>query len=74
LGGAAVIDDDEQTQLSRIVRRSDLVRVAQLVLVLEVVDSARARQVGGNVDVLATPVMPAAARPLSREKKIIKFE
>ena len=41
---------------TRSVRRSELVRVAQLVLVLEVVDSVRARQVGGNVDALAKPV------------------
>ena len=89
-GGAAIVVDDEQGQLScadgrkargeqlerkararrrrrregavraawrtRSVRRSELVRVAQLVLVLEVVDSVRARQVGGNVDALAKPV------------------
>jgi hypothetical protein len=36
-------------------RRSELVLVEQLALVLEVVDSARARQVGGNVDACATP-------------------
>ena len=40
---------------TRIVRRGELVRVAQLALVLEVVDSARAHQVGGHVDALATP-------------------
>ena len=88
-GGAAVDDDDEQSQLSctvgrkatcrqfkrktrarrrsrcegavrsarltGLIRRIELVRVAQLALVLEVVDSARARQVGGHVDALATP-------------------
>ena len=37
------------------VRLSELVAVAQLALVLEVVDSARARQVGEHVDALATP-------------------
>ena len=36
-------------------RRSELVLVEQLALLLEVVDSARARQVGGNVDARATP-------------------
>ena len=40
---------------TRIVRRGELVRVAQLALVLEVVDSARAHQVGGHADALATP-------------------
>ena len=40
---------------TRIVRRGELVRVAQLALVLEVVYSARAHQVGGHVDALATP-------------------
>jgi hypothetical protein len=40
---------------TRIVRRGELVRVAQLALVVEVVDSARAHQVGGHVDALATP-------------------
>ena len=40
-----------------VVRRIELVRVAQLALVLEVVDSARARQVGGHVDALAAPAV-----------------
>ena len=39
------------------VRLSELVAVAQLALVLEVVDSVRARQVGGQVDALATPAV-----------------
>jgi hypothetical protein len=42
-------------RLTGLIRRIELVRVAQLALVLEVVDSARARQVGGHVDALATP-------------------
>ena len=40
-----------------VVRRIELVRVAQLALVLEDVDSARARQVGGHVDALAAPAV-----------------
>ena len=43
------------SRLTGLIRRIELVRVAQLALVLEVVDSARARQVGGHVDALATP-------------------
>ena len=43
------------TRRTGTVRRSELVLVEQLALVLEVVDSARARQVGGNVDARATP-------------------
>ena len=39
------------------VRLSELVPVAQLALVLEVVDSVRARQVGGQLDALATPAV-----------------